>query len=143
MYLFDTNVLSEVRKLRRRRTDPVFAEWSGGVAEADIYVATLSLSEIETGIQGLRRRDPAQARVLYDWYEAFVLVRLAERTLPFDIAAARAAAQLPVDRTLPSTDAMLAGTAELHNLTVATRNVKDFVANGIPFVNPWDRSTWL
>ncbi len=142
MYLLDTNVISELRKVNFSRVHPDFAEWASEVSDEMSSIATPSIFEIERGIEMLRRRDSVQAKVFHDWFESFVLGRLKERILCFDLAAARATAQLPAARTLPVIDSMLAGVAETRGLIVATRNVKDFEDTGVPVVNPWDRATW-
>ncbi len=142
MYLLDTNVLSEVRKLDTDRTSRDFAEWFRIVPQASYFVCTPTILEIGLGIERLQRRDAAQASMLRRWFDSYVLQEFANRILDFDLAAARATAQLPVVRTLPTIDSMLAGIARVRGLTVATRNVKDFAGTGVPVVNPWDRATW-
>lgn len=143
MYLLDTNVLSELRKLDHPRTDSAFVEWVGRERGIErFHLATVNVFEVEVGIERIGFRDPRQGNILRRWLEEYVLVDFAPRLHVFDVAAARTTARLAVKRTLPPFDAMIAGVAKSRGLTVATRNIKHFDDLGIPLVNPWDSSTW-
>jgi len=63
-FLLDTNVISEVRKLR---PDPQVMAWLDTVSSAEIFISALTIGEIRCGIERLRRKDPAQAAALEDW----------------------------------------------------------------------------
>lgn len=132
MYLLDTNVVSE---LRRVRPDGAVLAWLEGIAEADLHLCALSLGEIQAGIELTREQDAAKAADIETWLD-----RLAEsmQVLPMDGAAFRAWAQLMHRRsdTLYE-DAMIAATAQVHRLTVVTRNVADFKALGVAVLDPF------
>jgi predicted nucleic acid-binding protein len=139
MFLLDTNVLSELRKVRSGKADPQVAAWSGRVDSSRLYLSVIVLQELEIGILLLERRDPRQGAMLRDWLEDQVLPAFEGRILPVDIAVARAGARLHVPHPQPERDALIAATALVHGLTVVTRNVADFAHSGVPLFNPWDR----
>ena len=64
--------------------------------------------------------------------------RFANHILPIDEAVALACAELHIPARRPELDALIAATALVHNLTLATRNVRDFAGTGVRLVNPWD-----
>lgn len=137
MILLDTNVLSEIRKIRNGRADPAVAAWSAGQAEADLFLSAISVMEIEKGVLRLARRDPHQAALLRHWLDHTILPSFAGRILPFDAEVARACAALHVPISRPELDAMIAATALVHGLVVATRNTADFEGLGVRLVDPW------
>lgn len=133
MYLLDTNVVSELRKPRPH--DAVLA-WLKAANEADLHVSAVTLGEIQAGIELTREQDPPKAAEIEAW-----LARLTDslQVLPMDGAAFRAWARLMHRKSdTRYEDAMIAATAQLHRLTVVTRNVADFGALGVPVLNPFD-----
>lgn len=137
MFLLDTNVLSELRKVRSGKADPQVAAWSGRADSSRLYLSVIVLQELEIGILLLERRDSRQGAMLRDWLEDQVLPAFDGRILPVDIAVARACARLHVPHPQPERDALIAATALVHGLTVVTRNVADFAPTGVPLFNPW------
>ncbi|MDR2586750.1 MAG: type II toxin-antitoxin system VapC family toxin [Coriobacteriales bacterium] len=136
-YLLDTNVISELRKPFSRR-DARVATWAEQLSEQQVYLGVMTVAEIERGLLLLERKDPVQARSLRAWFETDILGGYAGRILPLSLAAARYAAALQVPNPQSLADSLLAATALEHNLTLATRNVKDFQTTGVRLVNPWD-----
>lgn len=136
MYLLDTNVVSELR--RRDRTDVTVARWVDAVRPADLYLSVIALMELEMGALSRARHDPAQGRVLTSWIEGNVLPAFENRILPVDVEVARRCAALHVPDPRSPRDALIAATALVHGLTVATRNVRDFEATGTSLLNPWN-----
>jgi len=137
MYVLDTNVVSELRKVRSGKADSGVARWAEGTRTTDLFLSVISLQELEIGILSLERKDAAQGRLLRVWMEQQVLPAFAERILPIDVAVARAGARLHVPDPRPVRDALIAATALVHGMTVVTRNVADFAATGVPLLNPW------
>jgi len=135
IYLFDTNLISELR--RPARADANVIAWSKQVPELSVRISTVSIHEIELGVRRLARRDAGQAAVLSRWFEEDVVARHGERIVPVDLPIARAAAALHVPDPRPQMDAFLAATALVHRWTLATRNVRDFAGTGVMLVNPW------
>jgi hypothetical protein len=138
MYLLDTNVVSELRKARAGKADPLVASWAARVPVASLFMSVIGIQEIEIGVLLAERRDPAQGRTLRRWLEEHVLHAFAERILPVDTSVARRSAALHVPNPRPVRDALLAATALVHGLTMVTRNVPDFTGIGTAILNPWD-----
>ena len=136
MFLLDTNVVSELR--RRERADPNVGAWADSLPPADMFISSVTILELETGALLLGRRDERQGRLIQQWIEARVLPTFADRILPVDTAVARRCAALQVPNPRPYRDSLIAATAIVHGLTVATRNRTDFEAMEIPVLNPWD-----
>ncbi|MBE3640443.1 type II toxin-antitoxin system VapC family toxin [Mangrovicoccus algicola] len=137
MYLLDTNVLSELRKLGDGRADANVAAWVGAVPAAECHVSALSLMELEIGILRVERRDPAQGAALRRWMQDRVLPEFAPRCLAVDAAVALRCAGLHVPDPKSERDALIAATALVHGLRVVTRNIADFAATGVPLLDPW------
>jgi hypothetical protein len=140
MYLLDTNVVSEMRKIRAGRADANVAAWAERVDAGEMYLSVLSLHEIEFGVMRMERRDPAQGARLRSWLEERVLAAFEGRILDVDTAVARRCAALHVPTPLPLSDSLIAATALVHGMTVVTRNVADFEGLGVRVLNPWEES---
>lgn len=132
MYLLDTNVVSELRKPRPH--GGVLA-WLRASDDATLHLSAVTLGEIQAGIELTREQDAAKAAEIEAWLGQ--LTR-SMQVLDMDGAAFRAWARLMHRRsdTLYE-DAMIAATAQVHRLTVVTRNVTDFKALGVPLLNPF------
>ena len=137
MFLLDTNVVSELRKVRLGKADPNLARWADEVDPADLYLSVIVVRELEIGIRLAERRDPAQGAIFRAWLEAQVLPAFAGRILPVDIAVALRSAALHVPDPRPVRDALIAATALVHRMTVITRNVADFAPTSVSVLNPW------
>lgn len=135
MFLLDTNVISELRK---PQADPAVVSWAKGVAAYKLYISAITLLEIETGILRLQRRDTAQAAILRTWLEGHVIPAFAGRVLSIDSQVARRCARLHVPDRGNECDALIAATALVHDMTIVTRNAKDFTFDGITVINPWE-----
>jgi predicted nucleic acid-binding protein len=138
MYLLDTNVVSELRKVRAGKADARVAAWADSVDAAGLYLSVITLQELEIGVLLAERRDPAQGAVLRTWLDAHVLPAFAGRILTVDAAVALRSARLNVPAPRPVRDGLIAATALVHGMTVATRNTADFAPTGVPTCNPWD-----
>ena len=139
MYLLDTNVVSELRKVRADRADRHVAAWADSVDAADLYLSVISVHELEIGVLLAERRDPAQGAVFRAWLGGHVLPAFAGRILVVDTAVAERSARLHVPDPRPLRDGFIAATALVHGMTVVTRNVADFAPTGVPTLNPWTR----
>jgi predicted nucleic acid-binding protein len=133
-YLIDTNVISELRK--GKRANRSVAAWFGSLADEDIYLSVLTLGEIRKGIESVRRRDGTAASALDSW-----LNRIADahrdRVLGVDRAIAEEWGRLNVPDPLPVVDGLLAATARVAGLTLATRNVADVNRTGVSCIDPF------
>lgn len=132
MYLLDTNVVSELRK---RKPHGAVVQWIQEAAETDLHISAVTIGEIQAGIELTREQDEPKAAELEQWLE---LVAGSYNVIPMDAAAFRAWARLMhrASDTLYE-DAMIAATAQVHKLTVVTRNVADFKHFGVKVLNPF------
>ena len=140
MYVLDTNVLSELRKVRSGKADPNVATWTESVDAADLFVSAISVMELELGVLSIERKDAVQGAMLRSWFEQHVLPEFSTRTLPVDTAVALRCAGLHVPDKRGERDALIAATALVHGMAVVTRNPDDFKPTGVTIVNPWEPS---
>src|SRR5690606_13396249 len=140
MYLLDTNVLSELRKVRPGKADPNVVAWAESVDAADLFVSAITIMELELGVLSIERKDATQGALLRSWLEQHVLPEFSDRTLPIDTAVAQRCARLHVPDRRGERDALIAATALVHGMAVVTRNVADFKPTGVTTVNPWEPS---
>ena len=140
MFVLDTNVISELRKLGDGRADARVAAWISRRDAANFYISALTLMELEIGILRIERRDPEQGERLRTWMDRHVLPEFLERTLPVDSAVALKCARLHVPDPRAERDALIAATAIVHGMTVVTGNLSDFEATGVGLVNPWNET---
>lgn len=138
MYVLDTNVLSELRKVRFGKTDANVTAWTERVDAADLFVSAITIMELELGVLSIERKDPTQGAMLRAWLEQHVLPEFSARTLPVDTAVAQRCARLHVPDKRSERDALIAATALVHGMAVVTRNVADFKPTGVMIVNPWE-----
>ncbi|OAI19801.1 twitching motility protein PilT [Methylomonas koyamae] len=138
MYVLDTNVVSELRKIRIGKADANVAAWADSVDAADLFLSVITLMELELGVLSIERKDAGQGAVLRAWLEQQVLPEFSERTLPVDIAVALRCAKLHVPDKRGERDALIAATALVHGMALVTRNVADFRATGVTILNPWE-----
>jgi toxin FitB len=136
MYLLDTNVISELRKASK--TDQNVKKWAERLPSASFYISVISVLELEIGILLIDRRDKAQGAILRAWMHRHVLPTFSGRILAIDTAVAQRCATLHVPNPRSDRDALIAATALVHGLTVATRNAADFERTGVGVLNPWE-----
>jgi predicted nucleic acid-binding protein len=137
MFLMDTNVISELRKAKTGRASPAVVKWAKAIPASSLFLSAISVLELEMGILLIERRDPSQSSLLRSWMDHQVLPFFSDRILPIDTQVALRCAALHVPDPQPDRDALIAATALVHGMTVATRNTSDFEATGVPLVNPW------
>ena len=138
MFLLDTNVVSELRKVASGRADSAVVAWERGVLASQLFLSAITVFEIEIGILRVERRDPLQARNFRRWFGAHLLPAFSGRILALDEVVAMRGAELQVPDKRPERDAFIAATALVHGMTVVTRNVGDFEGTGVKLINPWD-----
>jgi len=131
-YLLDTNVISELRK---PRPHGAVVAWVGGLQESEIYLSAVSVGELQTRIERARRQDQQKAAEIEKWLEE---VSASCQVLPMDGGCFREWARL-MERQPECLleDVMIAATARVHQLTVATRNERDFAKLGVQILNPF------
>jgi toxin FitB len=138
MFLLDTNVVSESRRLASGRADPAVVTWFAGVDLATAHISVMTLYELERGVLQMERRDPVQGGALRRWLDGVVLPGFTDRILPLTEAIAQRCAGLHVPDPQSERDAWIAATALTHGLTLVTRNVADFRNAGVAIIDPWE-----
>lgn len=138
MFVLDTDVVSELRKIRAGRSDKNVERWADSVDSEDLYLSAITVQELEIGVLLAERRDPPQGDIFRAWLEGHVLPAFAGRILSVDTAVAQRSAALHVPDPNPFRDSLIAATALVHGMTIVTRNVSDFQSTGVPLLNPWD-----
>jgi predicted nucleic acid-binding protein len=136
-HLLDTNVVSELRKIGDGRADPRVAAWIETGDAAAFYISAITILELERGVLAVQRRDPRQGARLRMWLDNHVRPAFAGRILPVDDAVATRYAHLHVPDRRNEADALIAATALVHGMAVATRNGRDFEGTGVVVVDPW------
>jgi predicted nucleic acid-binding protein len=134
MYLLDTVVISALR--RPERHAPV-AHWLQAQAPQTLYISVVTVGEIMYGAARQRRAQPAFAQLLERWLET-VMTSFHDRVLPLNEAAAKRWGLLHAELGYTNSDLQIAATALNHDLTVVTRNVRDFISTGVRVLNPFD-----
>ena len=137
-FLFDTNVVSEVR---RPSPDPKVLNWIGSLREDQIYLSVATIAELKRGINLMpngRRR-----LALAAWADSELPLRIGARLLPIlattcEIWAEVTGASDRKGHKMDTLDAFIASTAIEHGLVLVTRNVKDFKFTQVELFNPWE-----
>ena len=138
MIVLDTNVVSELRKAHSGKADRRVLAWAQDQDASQLFISAITVMELELGVLSIERRDTAQGALLRAWLNERVLPEFASRTLPIDTAVALRCAQLRVPDRRGERDALIAATALVHGMAVATRNVADFQGAKVKWVNPWE-----
>ncbi len=133
MYLLDTNVVSE---LRRVKPHGAVVAWLSGVPETDLYLSAVTIGELQSGIEKMRSQNTGKAMEIELWLEQ---VSAAYNILSMDARAFRCWAQLMHGaQKVLAMDAMIAATALVHKLVVVTRNTVDFQYFSVATINPFE-----
>jgi len=133
-FLLDTNVVSELR--RGPSANPSVVEWFDGQSARELFLSVVIVGEIRQGIEQIRSRDGRQAAALDRWLKGLVQF-YEDRVIDVDGDVAEAWGRIRARRSAPVVDALIAATASVHDLTVATRNARDFEGLGVKVLNPW------
>jgi predicted nucleic acid-binding protein len=131
-FLLDTNVVSELRK---PKPHGAVVAWLNQLNDEQLFLSAVTLGELQTGIERTRAQDTKKALEIESWVD-----QLADsiQVLPMDAQCFRAWARLMSGKSVTLVeDAMIAATARVHGLTVATRNEHDFAALGVALLNPF------
>ena len=139
MFLADTNIFSEMTK---PRPDARVVDWLHAW-QSELLISAVTIAELQSGISQLA--EGRKKRRLQEWLDD-LRRNYRDVILSFDEAVAVEWGRLDADlrskgRKMPARDSFLAATARHHDLTIATRNEKDFVAAGVKTLNPWQSST--
>lgn len=131
-YLLDTNVVSE---LRRPKPHGAILAWMDTLHPQQIFLSALTIGEFQAGAELTRKTDPAKAADIENW---LMVAEGAFSVIPMDSACFREWARLKTGNSSESIEeAMIAATARVHGLHVATRNEKDFRQFQVAAFNPF------
>lgn len=136
-YLLDTNVVSELRKIGDGKADANVVAWTDAEDAESFFISAITILELERGVLGIQRRDAVQGARLRAWLDNRVRPGFAGRIVPVDDAVATRCAHLHVPNRRHEADALIAATALVHGMTLATRNVGDFEGTAVVVVDPW------
>ena len=136
-FLLDTNVVSETT---RPQPSAQVLDWVAAQASESLFISAITIGELRRG--ALLLTAGKKRRALLRWIETGIKAGFAGRILAVDTAVMERWAQLEATtrkagRRLPLMDSLLAGTALVHGLTLATRNTADFAAADVPLLDPW------
>jgi predicted nucleic acid-binding protein len=136
-FLLDTNVVSEAIK---SQPNPGVTAWMQTVDENNVYLSVVTLTELRYGIERLAAG--SRRKRLEEWLQREMPLRFDGRILPVDGAIADTAGRMvarseAAGRPMEAMDALIAATAEIHDLTLVTRNQSDFKVVLKTTLNPW------
>jgi len=134
-YLLDTNVISELRK--GQRCHPRVAAWIASVPDHALYLSALVIGEIRRGIERMRQRDVQAATTLETWLMQ-VVTQHQDRILSVTREVTESWGRMNALRSYSTIDSLLAATAQVHGLTLVTRNVMDIAGTGVAYLNPFE-----
>lgn len=138
MFVLDTNIVSELRKVRSGKANAGVAAWAERTPSVAWFISAITIHELEHGVLLKERSDPGQGAVLREWLDRSVAAVFTSRVLAVDERVARRAAALHVPDPAPFRDALIGATALVHGMTVVTRDVQDFQRfDGLDVVDPW------
>jgi len=137
MFLLDTNVVSELRKVQSGKADASVTAWFRAAPSDSLFLSAIVIQELEIGVLLAERRDSAKGALLRSWLDDHVLSFFGDRILPVDTAVVRRSALLNVPDPRPIRDGLIAATALVHGMLVVTRNVRDFEPTGVRSLDPW------
>lgn len=138
MFVLDTNIVSELRKVRSGKANAGVAAWALSTPSSQLFVSSITLLELELGVLLAERTDPPKGAVLRRWLNESVASAFGTRVLVVDEEAAKRAAGLHVPDPAPFRDALIGATAVVHRMAVVTRSSKDLERfEDLRVVNPW------
>lgn len=137
MFILDTNVISELRKVKSGRANENVIHWVATKEPQRLFLSAITILEIDMGILGVDRYDVKQGNALRKWRDEYIFPSFEHRILDVTLAVCRQCASLHVPNKRPDRDAFVAATALHSNMTVVTRNTKDFIDTGVALIDPW------
>lgn len=137
MFLLDTNVVSELRKVCSGRADAHVAAWTDQIDTRLLLLPVVRVEELELDVRLTGRKDPRQGELLRTWLLRQVLTAFERCILPIDTEIALRIAGLHSPEQRPIRDALIAATVPEHGLTVATGNIANFAPTQVEVFDSW------
>lgn len=138
MYLLDTNIISEIRKLAKNKCDKNVADWVRSTSKDLMFTNAVVMMELERGVMSIERKDTTQGKLLRHWFEMDVKPAFHGKILKIDEQTAQICAKLHIPDHAPENDAWIAASAIQHHLVLVTRNTADFARTGVKLFNPFE-----
>jgi len=143
-YLLDTCILSKLRKIGKQ-PDKKLENWIKKHNESSYFISALTIGELQSGISklNLKKHEERQKRlILEDWLREGMIPRFHNRILAIDIEVVLIWGVILGESKqrgiiIPVVDGLIAATAIVHNLTLVTENINDFIETGARLFNPW------
>lgn len=143
-YLLDTCIISKLRKIARN-PDEKLATWFNKYHESSYFISVLTIGEIEQGISKLNLKKELEKQkriILENWFHEELLPRFSNRILTINAEVMLTWGKLSGEaksrgQNIPIVDSMIAATAIVHDLTIVTENVDDFIVSGARVFSPW------
>jgi len=136
VYLLDTTVVSEMKRISAGYGNAQVAHWLGQVEDSAVYLSAITVVDLELGCLLMERQAAAQGIILRQWLSGF-LARYQDRIIAIDGEVARRAAVLQALRPRACSEALTAATAITHRYALVTRNTTNFLMDGLQVINPW------
>lgn len=137
MYLLDTNIISEIRKLAKNKCDKNVADWVRSTSKDLMFTNAVVMMELERSVMSIERKDTTQGELLRHWFEMDVKPAFHGKILKIDEKTAQICAKLHIPDHAPENDAWIAASAIQHHLVLVTRNTADFARTGVKLFNPF------
>jgi len=138
MYLFDTNVISEIRKGSRTNFGVKKFFQQIQADEIEIFLSVITIGELRRGIEIIRHRgDTQQAQLLENWFDQIV-GQYFNHILEINTDICQLWGKIRAPNPHHALDKLIAATAIVYDLTVVTRNTKDFAGSGVKLLNPFE-----
>jgi len=112
--------------------------WVSNLEADHFYLSVVTINEIRYGLKCVEKKDPNFAQHLTSWYENILQDQETYKLCEIDALTAHVAADFRHAYKLPNQDSLIAATAKVKNLTLATRNIKDFERTEVELINPWE-----
>jgi toxin FitB len=136
-YLIDTCCISELVK---KKPNPNVLKWFAGQDEFSMYLSVITFGELRKGIEKLP--ESKKKKELNQWVKEDLNHRFKNRVININMEEVNRWGKILATaekngKALPAIDSLIAATAQVHDLSVVTRNTQDMEGSGVEVINPW------